>query len=117
MSVDSNFCNDPHIYGDCNKFQIFWVRFQRHATTIGCEDAFKFTVDPNLPATKKTVIDTTTAKGQCQAATSRQNYLAVSLYSMAFTTNELIQLITKTITKDWPSPFDNQRITGYLTSC
>ena len=61
MSVDSNFRHVPQFDGDPNKFQVFWVRFQGHATACGCEDALDDKPEADLPATKKTVINPSTA--------------------------------------------------------
>ena len=102
MSVDSNFRHLPQFDRDPSKFRIYWVRFQGHATAVGCEDALETTVDPDLPATKKATLSTNAATALLQTAAFRRNHLAISLYSMSFTTSSLIQLITKTITTDWP---------------
>ena len=52
MSVEHGFRQVPQFDGDPSKFQVFWVRFQGHATAMGCEDAIETTPNVNLPATK-----------------------------------------------------------------
>ena len=60
------------------------------------------TLDTNMPASSFTVINTTDAQGQLQAAAIKANGRALAYLALAFKSKKLLTLLSKAKTSEWP---------------
>ena len=93
----------PTFDGDEDKYPIWWSRFQAVAKLKGFNKALVDGGDPDLPDWEDQVIDTTTPEGKRMQAAVKRNDVAISCFTMAFTTESLIGLIYKAQDDIWPN--------------
>ena len=93
----------PQFDGSRDKFQIWWVRFAAYAMVYKFRKAIKDTADPDLPSSEDAPIDESTAYGKKQAAAKRRNNVAMANLTMAFSSEELMGLIYRSYSTEWPS--------------
>ena len=94
--------NVPTFDGDYQKFQLWWRKFKAYSYLVGFGDAIGEDRDPNLPETHTTPLDLDTESGRTQRLAKRQNQMAMTCFTMAFLTDGLMGLVTKSITREWP---------------
>ena len=101
-SVSEKSVKLPSFNGEEGNFQIWWVRMRAYAGVMKFLPALGEKPDPNLPAKAATVIDETTADGKLQAKAVQENAVAMANFTMAFTTDGLMQMVFSSMSADWP---------------
>ena len=81
---------------------VWWSWFEAYAGCIGFLDALEEGGKTDMPATAKTLVDSTTAQGKLKEAAKNRNQLAMANLSMAFTSEGSMYLVYDTKDSDWP---------------
>ena len=94
----------PTFDGDESKYQKWWIRFRAYARLAGFTKAIDMQPDPDLPATQ-TEVDALTGdsdeiKRKRKAANA--NDLAMASLTLAFTSDDLLDVIMEAQTEEWP---------------
>ena len=103
MESKMEFGKVPTFDGDEAKYPIWWSRFSAVAKLKGFHKALLDGGDPDLPDYEDEAIDVSTAEGKRKQAAVRRNDVAISCFTMAFTTEALIGLIYKAQEDIWPN--------------
>ena len=95
----------PTFTGKKEDFQVWWIRFEAYANLKGFKAAFE---DPtkgedDLPATEKEALDLTKDDGKKKKEALDRNAMAVSCFTVAFTTTGLLAIVTGSRNGDWPN--------------
>jgi hypothetical protein len=90
----------PTFDGGHGKFALWWKKFRANAYLNGFGEGIKESRDPELPGSYFSSIDTSTDEGKRQFLAKKKNDLAISSFTMAFTKEGTMGIITLTVTKD-----------------
>jgi hypothetical protein len=102
LVIKSNQGGVPTFDGSHGKFARWWKKFREYAYLNGFGEAIQETRDPELPSSYYSRIDTSTDEGKRQFLAKNKNDLAISSFTMLFTKESAMGIITCTITGDWP---------------
>ena len=80
----------PTFDGKKDSFQVWWIRFQAYAHLKGFKASFEKEAD--LPSSEKEALDVTIADGKKKQAAKDRNAMAVSCFTLAFTTTGLLAM-------------------------
>ena len=75
----------PSFDGKKAAFQMWWTKFRAFASVNKFAKSLSETADPDLPLTADAIIDETTSTGVREAAALARNNLAMSMFTIAFT--------------------------------
>ena len=92
----------PAFSGKDKDYQSWWARFEAYALVYEFDEALSETREASLPATSTTTIDESTAAGRAAKAAKKRNNIAIANFTSAFLTEELLNLIYRARTADWP---------------
>ena len=90
----------PTFDGSRTKYQVWWVRFSAYAQLRKFKAAFE--KEDDLPSSEDAEIDLTKDEGKKQMAAKSRNDLAIALFTLAFTTDSLLAIISGSQDNDWP---------------
>ena len=82
---------------------MWWIRFQAYAYVKGFKAAFKKGSEKDLPASEDESLDLSKDEDKKKQAAKDRNALAVSCFTLAFTTTGLMAIVTGSCDKDWPN--------------
>jgi hypothetical protein len=85
------------------KFVLWWKKCRAYAYLNGFGEAIQESRDPELPSSYFLSMDTSTDEGKRQFLAKKKNDLAISSFTMAFTKEVTMDIITCTTTEDWPT--------------
>ena len=92
----------PEFNGKEKGFQVWWTRFKAFAAVFQFSEALTIGGEVDLPGSEATVLDPTDANEKKQIEARKRNAVAMSNLTMAFTTEELMGLVYKAQSNDWP---------------
>ena len=93
----------PTFDGSPHSFHMWWTKFQAFAMLSGFTEAIQEDPDPMLPTTSSSEIDEDTDEGKKQKNAKKRNDLAMSSFTIAFTKEGILRLISKAKSRDWPN--------------
>ncbi len=93
----------PSFSGARKDFHTWWIRFVAYANMCKFLAALKASGEASMPSSDSVVIDLTTDAGKMISAAKERNSLAMANLTMAFETENLFDLIYKTMSTDWPA--------------
>jgi predicted ATP-binding protein involved in virulence len=91
--------------GTASKFPLWWSKYKAFAMISGFADAIREEVDPMLPSSHDQEIDSATESGKRMLLAKRKNEMAISIFTMSFTREGIMRLISLSKTKEWPRLF------------
>jgi hypothetical protein len=92
----------PTFDGSPQRFHMWWTKFRAFAMLSGFSEAIQEDPDPMLPTSSSSEIDEDTDEGKKQKIAKKRNDLAISSFTIAFTKEGIIRLVSKSKTKEWP---------------
>lgn len=94
----------PVFTGEREKFQMFWTRFMAYAHVMRFAEGLMDTLNPNLPAddTTASALNPATAANAAAIKAWKANDLAMANFTMAFQTEQLLQLVYAASSTEWP---------------
>ena len=90
----------PAFDGKDEDFELWWVRFKAYARVYKFVQALDNKPEPNLPVRQDAVLDETEDKAAIAAR--NRNDIAVANFTLAFTTSDLVNLVTSAVTTEYP---------------
>jgi hypothetical protein len=101
-STTSRTVSVPTFSGEAKDFDIFWPRFEAYAEQRGFYDAISVDpVDPDLPDEHDKFSSSSEVEKREKLAVKR-NKLAISAFTLAFTTKALMNRVSKSKTSEYP---------------
>jgi hypothetical protein len=101
-STTSRTVSVPTFSGEAKDFDIFWPRFEAYAEQRGFYDAISVDpVDPELPEEHNKFSSDSEIEKKEKLAVKR-NKLAISAFTLAFTTKALMNRVSKSKTSEYP---------------
>ena len=94
--------NVPTFDGSAQSFQMWWTKFSAFAMLSGFADAIEEEPDPMLPISMSSKIEDDTEEAARQKVAIRKNEHAISSFTIAFTKEGTMRLVSKAKTKEWP---------------
>ena len=88
--------------GSANKYVMWLAKFRAFANLNGFVEAVRDEPNPDMPQSWDAKIDTSTEEGKKQLVAKRMNDLAMSGFTMAFSRDGIMRLVSKAKTKEWP---------------
>jgi Reverse transcriptase (RNA-dependent DNA polymerase) len=92
----------PTFDGSIDKYTMWWTKFRAFAMLNGFGDAIQDEPDPDLPDKWNDVIDASTESGKKQLTAKKKNDITISSFTMAFTREGIMRMVSKAKTKEWP---------------
>ena len=92
----------PSFDGDANHFQLWWKKFKAFAVFSGFAEAIQDSIDPNMPDSQDSSIDYSTEEGRRQGLAKQKNSLAISCFTMAFSKEGVMGMMSRSVTREWP---------------
>jgi hypothetical protein len=92
----------PSFDGNEAHFQIWWLRFKAYAAVMGFLQSIGETADTDLPATEATVLADPTGADLSAVVAIKNNKIAMANFTMAFSTEGLMQMICSSFSTAWP---------------
>jgi hypothetical protein len=77
-------------------------KFKAYANINGFSDAIREKPNPDMPISWFEEINLTTKTGKKQFLAKKMNDLAIASFTMAFTREGIMRLVSKAKTKEWP---------------
>ena len=102
-STETKTVKVPSFDGDETNYQRWWMRFKAYAKMTGFHKALEITPEVDLPSTEAEALTLTgsTDDEKKQLAAVKRNDTAISSLTLAFTTDELLDMILEAQDKDW----------------
>jgi len=103
-SNDTKTVRVPIFDGEDESFQKWWIRFRAYAKISGFTKAIETDPEPDLPGSQREV-DALSGNGdetKKKRAAADRNDTAMASLTLAFTTDDLINIIMQSQTADWP---------------
>jgi hypothetical protein len=91
----------PSFDGSLKNYQMWWTKFRAFATLSGFAEAIKEDPDPMLPTSSTTAVEDTEDAAKMKFAILK-NDLAMSSFTIAFTKEGIMRLVSQAKTKEWP---------------
>ena len=101
-SVRINHNSIPTFDGNASKFALWWSKYKAIAIISGFADAIREEADPMLPSSHDQEIDPSTEIGKKMILVKRKNEMAISSFTMAFSREGIMRLVSRSKTKEWP---------------
>jgi hypothetical protein len=83
----------PSFDGSPLNYQMLWTKFRAFATLSGFPEASKEDPDPMLPTSSTTAVEDTEDAAKMKVA-MRKNDLAMSSFTIAFTKEDIMRLVS-----------------------
>ena len=103
LVIKANQGGVPTFDGSHGKFALWWKKFRAYAYLNDFGEAIQESRDPELPSSYFSSIDMSSEEGKKQFLGRKKNDLAISSFTMAFTKEGTMGIITRTVTEDWPT--------------
>jgi hypothetical protein len=100
-AVRINHTSIPTFDGTASKFPLWWSKYKAFAMISGFADAIQEEVDPMLPSSHDQEIDSATESGRRMLLAKRKNEMAISSFTLSFTREGIMRLISPSKTKEW----------------
>jgi hypothetical protein len=92
----------PTFDGHIQNFPTWWKKFSAYATMARIKSILKEERDVNLPEKEVSEIDEQDEKGKLARLAVSKNELAMASFSIAFTTDKVMNILYAACTENWP---------------
>jgi len=106
----------PMFRGDRSDFAIYWIRLKAYASVQKYGDILVETRNVDLPdmASSVLALDATVAAEKLQIDAVKKNAMAMANFTMSFQTEQLMQLVIKSITVGYPEGLAHTVVAGLI---